>query len=575
VCVQGKGELRTYWLKGYDTYGPRTTSPTIMRPEIKLTLPALVKMLSIANIDPDFSSPKRSSQTLGNKSKVQRLIDYNTRVLERYIKKVVIHRKNGTVFANVEKISFEKPPLQYNSSSTSSVIVEAMKADASFPFIVHDRCHYHSMKDSTEGRNCNGDDDHDDDKDHLELGSKVRAQLRDFVQNVSELYRDLPFHCFEHASHTILAVTKLLAAVEATATTASTDLLYKTVGFQNSTSSFIHNGEEEEDEVLVQKMTCDRIVHPMTQFAIVFAALVHDMDYEIPNTQLIKEKSVLATKYKNQSIAEQNSIDRAWSLLIDTSKYEDLRACIFTTQEDLDGFRTVVIKSVMATDLWDKKLADGRRQRWNDSMCKDSFHKAHNDVTILHDNVDLDQTTALEEIADQRAWVVLEHLIQVSDVSHTVQPLNVFLKWNKLLFKEMYILHKTGRLGGTDVPNHNKNDPSKDWYDNEIKFFDGHVIPLAERVRSCKVFGVAAQVLLTNAHANRREWIHMKEDTFVKDYAMDFRKKSAVHHVIAANVRRIPSIDVPRSHEQKDNDQSDNGNNEASGVLEEGKSNDH
>jgi hypothetical protein len=47
---------------------------------------------------------------------------------------------------------------------------------------------------------------------------------------------------------------------------------------------------------------------PLTQFAIVFSALIHDVDHSgVPNGQLAVENPELAQLYKNQSIAEQVS----------------------------------------------------------------------------------------------------------------------------------------------------------------------------------------------------------------------------------------------------------------------------
>ena len=55
---------------------------------------------------------------------------------------------------------------------------------------------------------------------------------------------------------------------------------------------------------------------PLTQFACVFSALIHDVDHSgVPNSQLIKENSRVAAFYKNKSVAEQNSVDLAWDLL--------------------------------------------------------------------------------------------------------------------------------------------------------------------------------------------------------------------------------------------------------------------
>ena len=49
---------------------------------------------------------------------------------------------------------------------------------------------------------------------------------------------------------------------------------------------------------------------PLTRFAVVFSALIHDLDHVgVPNTQLVKENSPVAALYSNKSVAEQNSVD--------------------------------------------------------------------------------------------------------------------------------------------------------------------------------------------------------------------------------------------------------------------------
>ncbi|EEC45650.1 predicted protein, partial [Phaeodactylum tricornutum CCAP 1055/1] len=120
---------------------------------------------------------------------------------------------------------------------------------------------------------------------------------------------------------------------------------------------------------------------PLTQFACVFSALIHD----------------------NKSVAEQNSIDLAWDLLIDDS-YAELRNTIYATQEEQLRFRQLVVNSVMATDIMDKDLKGLRNARWE----------------------------------NRKATIVIEHLIQASDVAHTMQHWHIYRKWNERLFCEMY-----------------------------------------------------------------------------------------------------------------------------------------
>ena len=83
----------------------------------------------------------------------------------------------------------------------------------------------------------------------------------------------------------------------------------------------------------------------------------------VPNSQLVKEQTIEAQLYQNKSVAESNSVDRCWNLLME-SKYADLRKTIYTTSAGLARFRSLVVNSVMATDLCDRDLKTLRDARW-------------------------------------------------------------------------------------------------------------------------------------------------------------------------------------------------------------------
>lgn len=90
---------------------------------------------------------------------------------------------------------------------------------------------------------------------------------------------------------------------------------------------------------------------PLTQFATVFSALIHDADHAgVSNAQLVKERSAVALQYKDKSVLEQNSVDLAWHLLMNND-YKQLRATIYQTDGELKRFRQLVVNSVMATDI--------------------------------------------------------------------------------------------------------------------------------------------------------------------------------------------------------------------------------
>lgn len=220
---------------------------------------------------------------------------------------------------------------------------------------------------------------------------------------------------------------------------------------------------------------------PLTQFAIVFAALIHDVDHTgVPNSQLVREKAHVAALYKNRSIAEQNSLDLAWDLLM-SREYHDLQRAIFANQEELQRFRQLIVNVVLATDIFDPDMVKVRNSRWE---------KAFGDKST-------DSELSEENIRSLKATIVIEYIMQASDVSHTMQHWHVYVKWNERLFEEMYSAFQVGR---------GEKDPSLGWYKGELWFFDNYVIPLAKKLKDCEVFGAASSQFLKYALDNREEW---------------------------------------------------------------------
>ena len=80
-------------------------------------------------------------------------------------------------------------------------------------------------------------------------------------------------------------------------------------------------------------------------------------------THLEQEDEAVAQKYKNRSVAEQQSFDMAWDLLME-SRFNFLRCTICQNGNELRQFRQLVINCIMATDLGDKELKELRNARW-------------------------------------------------------------------------------------------------------------------------------------------------------------------------------------------------------------------
>lgn len=103
---------------------------------------------------------------------------------------------------------------------------------------------------------------------------------------------------------------------------------------------------------------------PITAFACALSALVHDVDHRgVTNMMLINEDPKLAAAYNNRSVAEQNSFDLAWDLLMDDA-FAALRGVLYSNQEEFVRFRQLMVNVVMATDIMDKGLKDLRNKRW-------------------------------------------------------------------------------------------------------------------------------------------------------------------------------------------------------------------
>ena len=82
---------------------------------------------------------------------------------------------------------------------------------------------------------------------------------------------------------------------------------------------------------------------PLTQFACILSGLIHDVDHTgVPNTQLGRENKALSKYYKGRSVAEQNSVDVAWDLLMDET-FSNLRRTIYQTDDELKRFRQLVV----------------------------------------------------------------------------------------------------------------------------------------------------------------------------------------------------------------------------------------
>ena len=252
----------------------------------------------------------------------------------------------------------------------------------------------------------------------------------------------------------------------------------------------------------------------------------------VSNAQLIKEEAPIAKLYAHRSVAEQNSVDISWDLLMDP-QYEDLRAAIYDSQEELLHLRQLIVNIVLATDIFDSTMKGIREKRWEHAFAE--IHDIAQEAPVaeaadkrpapLHASQRGEASVRENEDDEElqlhlKATVVMEHLIQASDIAHTMQHWDIFLKWNERLFHEMMLAWEAGRGPPKD--------PSESWYAGEIFFFDKYIIPLAKKLQDTKVFGASSDECLNYANMNRTLWsVHGEEqvEKYKKSYEEYKRKR--------------------------------------------------
>lgn len=95
----------------------------------------------------------------------------------------------------------------------------------------------------------------------------------------------------------------------------------------------------------------------LVQFAVVFAALIHDVDHylKITNSQRINEGCNLVVRYNHRCVSRQNSLDIAWSLRME-EQCRELRQCVCSCEQEPHRFRKLLVNAVIAADLTDDNL---------------------------------------------------------------------------------------------------------------------------------------------------------------------------------------------------------------------------
>jgi len=228
--------------------------------------------------------------------------------------------------------------------------------------------------------------------------------------------------------------------------------------------------------------------NPFVRFITVFAALIHDVKHVgMPNAQLEKDNHCLCSVYEG-SYLERQSIQVGLGIFIED--FADLSTYILQMCPE---FLHLVTSSVLATDV-----SSQERQK----KIQDRFER----VVILSDE-------GLSEF--EKTQSVVEQILLLADVGHCSQGYDIFLNWNAAFFKECLDNWWAGH----------GDDPRPGWYNGQIGFIEGYILPLAER---CSTFVPHCQ-LTEGARGIVRRWKKSGEaftEQLVKQSALEDQERA-------------------------------------------------
>jgi len=293
------------------------------------------------------------------------------------------------------------------------------------------------------------------------------------------------------------------------------------------------------------------------KFAFVFAGFIHDVDHQgVPNARLVEEDDPICNTYGRISVAEKHSIKVAFRTL-NESDYDEFRSTVYETNEDKLRLHRIIHSVVLSTDIASPERMRETKKRWHeafsrpvqdhgplafsrlslagkntatkeiatvqasklqlvtcdvDTIRREGKYEARGELLMKRNSIStrtlqMEGGQTVEYFATSsneddiktalRHSVMLETMLNVADVSHAMQSWELFCFWNRKLYEELYSAFKAGR---------SDNDPSSGWYQNELNFFRGYIIPLSEKMKKSGVFGDRGEEWMKNATRIRDRW---------------------------------------------------------------------
>lgn len=215
--------------------------------------------------------------------------------------------------------------------------------------------------------------------------SQVVEQVEAFVRAILGLYPANPYHSAQHAVHVVLSTAHMIDQM-LTANQRPPSVSKRNKRLVASSPSLFGLRRD-----------------PISLFALVFAALIHDVEHPgIPNRQLSAEDDDLAILYSDTSIAEQHSLHVGFQQLLQPH-YSDMKQILAGPSSAADAallaqpdnqyrrFRRQVIGLVLNTDIASPERTQLFKSKWKEAFPTHHYLKHINSMSSMESSGDDDE----------------------------------------------------------------------------------------------------------------------------------------------------------------------------------------
>ena len=303
INAKGKGDLQTYWLvinhQDDDCGSTRDNSSTMENGDATINTDDRDEKSkdgdwAYADTPTDDGNAKvervntsSHSRSNGIDGRTSRLIDWNVGMLLQLIKQIIA-RRNATSSSSKPRIPKFMNTMNSSSSSTDyDMPLEEVKEIITLPEF-----------DSKAARR-------QQDPETVVVPELVESQLRDYVTCIAELYNENSFHNFDHASHVVMSVIKLMSRIVAPTSDVLADASEHNSGRGGSSAG--GSGSDTDSRTSYSTMKSANVSMSIKHQRKKLAASLHDHTYGIVSISKTESSGVLKA-FRKTILAQRSNI---------------------------------------------------------------------------------------------------------------------------------------------------------------------------------------------------------------------------------------------------------------------------